>query len=164
MTVQKLNYVDDGPEDHLDVVLGLIDPDSSEDGVSLILVTNMCCMDKCIDPGRNVAAAIEAGVQARICDNCGSQDVGAWNTEAGINTCTECARPLTGGSRLCSICGCLMRVVIMGGFFARTISAAEDSQGGEMEIPLAHPSYHILETPGGVDSIWVLLSAQEVYG
>ena len=35
MTVQKLNNVNDSPEDHLDVVPGLIDTDSSEDGVSL---------------------------------------------------------------------------------------------------------------------------------
>jgi hypothetical protein len=66
MTVQKFNYVDDGPEDHLDVVPGLIDTDSSEDGVSLILVTNMCYMDKYIEPGQNVAAAVEAGVQTSV--------------------------------------------------------------------------------------------------
>ena len=44
-----------------------------------------------------------------------------------------------------------MRVIIMGGCFACTSSAAETSQGGEIEIPLAHPSYHILESPGGID-------------
>ena len=87
MTVQKLNYVDDSPEDHLDVVPGMIDTDSSEDGVSLILVTNMCYMDKCIEPGQNVAAALETGVQTRICDNCGSQDVDAWNTEEDTDKC-----------------------------------------------------------------------------
>ena len=46
MTVQKLNHVEDSHEDHLDVVPGLLDADSSEAGVSLILVTNMCFMDK----------------------------------------------------------------------------------------------------------------------
>ena len=39
----------------------------------------------------------------------------------------------------------------MGGCFACTSSAAETSQGGDTEIPLSHPSYHILETPGGID-------------
>ena len=108
-------------------------------------------MDSYIEPSQNVAAAVEAGVQTRICDKCGSQDVDAWNTEEDTDKCAECARPLTGGRRLCSVCGCVMRVIIMGGCFACTSSAAETSQGGETEVPLAHPSYHILETRGGID-------------
>ena len=96
-----------------------------------------------IEPGQAVAAAVDAGVQKRICDNCGSQDVDAWNIEAGIDTSTECARPLTGGSRPCSDCGSVMRVVHMGGCFACTGSATETSQGGEFEEPLALSLIHI---------------------
>ncbi len=111
-----------------------------------------------------VAAAVEAGVQTRICDHCGSQDVDAWNIEAGIDTCTECARPLTGGSRPCSDCGCVMRVVHIGGCFACTGSATETSQGGEFGEPLAHPNYHILETPGGIDRMHeVEIPTEEYY-
>ena len=85
MTSPKKVYFEDGPEDALDDVPGILDEDFNEDSIHLICVTNMCVTDKCIDPGQAVAAAVEAGVQTTICDQCGSTDVDAWNVEDGID-------------------------------------------------------------------------------
>ena len=133
----------------------------------------MCVTDKCIHPGRAVAAAVEAGVQTRICDQCGASDVDAWNVEEGIDRCEECVRPLTGGKRPCSVCGLVMRVIIMGGCFLCSDLLREHDLGGEVadcgqnHVKGDHPphsSYHLLETPGGIDRMHeVEIPTEEYY-
>jgi hypothetical protein len=130
ITAQKLVYFEDGPEDGLDVVPGILDDDFAADDIHSICVTNMTVTDKCIVPGQGVAAAVEAGVQTRVCDQCGFQDVDAWNDEPGIDRCEACERPLTGGTRPCSACGFLMRIIIMGGCFLCNELLREHDLGG----------------------------------
>merc|ERR1712026_473287 len=71
----------------------------------LVFVANTTEFDQVVEAGTTLGVVAMAGVQTRVCEDCGMVDTDAWPSGPQERRCKACGVLLAGGSSQCRGCG-----------------------------------------------------------